>query len=696
MMTTIATARPPAPVHPTPEDLRWFLGQCRPRRLRSMRQFAEAEIILPSGPFEGRRFRCSRQPYTKLWFEQIDSGRWSRCVATGPTQSGKTLSCFVIPLLYHLFEIGETVICGLPDMDMAADKWREDLLPVIERCRYRDLMPARGGGSRGGRVESFQFANGATLKFMSGGGSDKSRAGFTSRVVVITETDGMDRPGQRSRESDKITQLEARTRAYGSRKRIYMECTVSTEDGRTWQEYIHGSKSRIVLPCPECQQWVSPEREHLTGWQGASSSESAKQTSAFACPACGNIWSEDQRQHANLHARLLHDGQHIDEQGSVAGHLPSTDTLGFRWSAANNLFLSAGELAADEWRASHASDEENADREMRQFVWCLPVLAGKLSDHGLQAHELTGRMFDLPRGLVPASAEHLTLGIDLGKYLIHWIAVAWSAGASGHIVDYGRAEVASESLGLERALLLSLRELKDIILAGWPQPRHQVKGELVEDPEHRLIPELCFVDSGYMAPVVYSFCRESGERFRPAVGRGASQQQRQYYNRPTQTGSVVKYIGEGCHGNWLAAEQLLLLEVDADHWKSWVHQRLLTPMGKPGALTLFQSLNPKEHLSLAKHLTAETKTEEFVVGKGVVTRWERLKRQNHWFDALYNACCAAHGCGVRLVEEEREPVDPQPRPARPEQPARYGDIGRLPSPWDNRSALDRWWNRHRW
>jgi phage terminase large subunit GpA len=231
MATSTITSR-----HQTHEDLLWFLSQSRPRRLRSMRQFAEEEIVIPSGPFIGRRFRCARQPYTGLWFDQIDSGRWSRCVATGPTQSGKSLTCFVIPMLYHLFEMGETVICGLPDMDMAADKWREDILPVIDQSRFRSLLPSAGGGSRGGRVESLQFANGATLKFMSGGGSDKSRAGFTSRVVVITETDGMDKAGGNSRESDKITQIEARTRAYGSRKRIYMECTPSLENGRTWQD----------------------------------------------------------------------------------------------------------------------------------------------------------------------------------------------------------------------------------------------------------------------------------------------------------------------------------------------------------------------------------------------------------------------------------------------------------------------------
>jgi hypothetical protein len=34
---------------------------------------------------------------------------------------------------------------------------------------------------------------------------------------------------------------------------------------------------------------------------------------------------------------------------------------------------------------------------------------------------------------------------------------------------------------------------------------------------------------------------------------------------------------------------------------------------------------PLEHLSLAKQLTAERQTEEFVSGKGVVTRWERIR-----------------------------------------------------------------------
>ena len=36
----------------------------RPQRIRTMREFAEQEIILPEGPFAKTKFHCSRQPFT--------------------------------------------------------------------------------------------------------------------------------------------------------------------------------------------------------------------------------------------------------------------------------------------------------------------------------------------------------------------------------------------------------------------------------------------------------------------------------------------------------------------------------------------------------------------------------------------------------------------------------------------------------
>ena len=42
------------------------------------------------------------------------------------------------------------------------------------------------------------------------------------------------------------------------------------------------------------------------------------------------------------------------------------------------------------------------------------------------------------------------------------------------------------------------------------------------------------------------------------------------------------------------------------------------------------------------------------------TKWERVRKNNHWFDALYNACAVGHYAGVRLL--------PPLQPSRPDTP----------------------------
>ena len=238
----------------------------RAKPYRTLREFAEQEIVLPNGPHEGKRFSCDRQPFAGVVFDELQSGRWRRYNFTGPQQSGKTLVALVIPLLYYVFELRQTVILGGPDEDTLADKWAEDILPVIEASAYAELLPKRGPGSRGGSpLPKVTFGNGVSIRFMSGRGSDKSRAGFTARFSLITETDGMDTPGPASRESDPVTQIQGRTDAYDERAVNLQECTVSTEDGRTWTEHQAGTESRIATQCPECAEWVTPERDDLVG-----------------------------------------------------------------------------------------------------------------------------------------------------------------------------------------------------------------------------------------------------------------------------------------------------------------------------------------------------------------------------------------------------------------------------------------------
>jgi hypothetical protein len=536
---------------------------------------------------------------------------------------------------------------------MADDKWRKDILPVVEKTRFARLLPATGEGARGGKVKNMViFRNGAALKFFSGGGGDKSRAGFTTRVLIVTEADAFAASGEASEEANKLEQLVARTKSFGSEARIYLECTVTVETGIIWSQYKTGSEAKIACPCTSCGAWVTPERSHLVGWQDATDVKQARATAHFQCPSCEAAIDDAERRAMNERAMLVHRGQAIGEGAEIVGERPATETLGFRWSGFNNLFLSAGDLAVDEWNAARAPDEDSAERKMCQFVWCMPYTGDTEESLTLSANALMARLGPWNKGIVPADTFALTVGCDLGKRLGHYVVMAWTESGRGHVVDYGRFEIAADELGGARAILLALREWRDsMIMPGYP----------IEDSATKWVPDQVWIDARYQGggagdAAVYEFMHESErERFRPIFGFGTGTFRAERYLRPTATSKIITAIGEGYHFKLDRVARLSRVEIDADHWKAWFHARLSAPLADPaghrlpGSLTLYKVPQPKEHTTIAKHWTAEKQVIEFVPGKGLIQRFELLRRQNHFLDASMISSAAGHFCGVRLV-----------------------------------------------
>lgn len=617
-----------------------------------MREFAEQEIICPNGPYPNRRFKTSRQPWTAHWFDAIDSGLWQRFAMVKPSQTGGTLCGLAIPTAYHLFEIGEDVICGLPSIQMAQDKWEKDLKPVIERSGYRDLIPTTGRGSRGGRFESITFGNGATLKFISGGGDDKKRAGYTARVVAITEVDGMDEAGETSREADKVKQMEARARAFGDKKRIYLECTASIEKGRIWQEYVErGTTSRLVMPCPACPAWVSPDREDLAGWKGRETAFEAKAHGRISCPECGKLWSEKERAEANERAVLVHRGEELGPDGDRHGSPPLTDTFSLRVTAVNNLFDSMGSVAADEWRADRIREQdgeeseefENAELELHQFTWALPWIPPSHTVDQLNAETLQHRTA-VHRGRVPAGAVVVTVGADLGRHVGHWAATAWMPTGHGVVFDYGRFEVASASLGEDNAIKAALRELNEQL--EWP----------TADGSGPRTFDAAFPDARYGRTGVFAFVREreadGDRRWRPLMGFGQSTYGGPRYSRPGAVNRGIVHVGDEYHLRRFREDRVVVVEVNVDHWKGVVHDGLICHAERRGAITLCHD-DSGELQQFVKHLLAEKRVRN---KKGLLV-WEQERKANHWLDSCVYAVVAAHACGVRFVVVEGEGSD---------------------------------------
>ncbi len=614
----------------------WMTAWRRPRR-RSMAKFAEDEIVVPTGPHPGP-FKIDRQPYARIWFEQVDSGQWNEFVALGPSQSGKSLCCFVIPLLYYLFEYGETVIAAIPDREMIRDKWEETIVPVIERTRYRDWLPRTGGGSKGGVVLATRFLNGATLRWMTAGGRDKSRAHYTARIICFTETDGFDEVQEASDEGTKIAQIEARARAFSeATRRIFKECTVSAPNKHTWQRYTCGSShSRIVMPCPNCSQFVLPEREHLRGHADATTEKEAATRTHFHCPMCDVAWTEGQRRDANRKSRIVHAGQSIDPAGHVTGTPPGTTCLGFRWTAVHNLLLPMSNLGKDEFRAPRAADAQMEERRMRQFVFTLPIET-EVEQTKVDERVWRKRRAGLGRGQVPEDTLLTTVGVDAGKRLLHWTAIAWRPQQRGHVFDYGRQEVPSDDMEFGQAVRIALATLREKLGDGWTKS--------TIDRVH--------VDVRWETTnIVRAVKSLQDATWRPFEGLGGGGHFKSYYSHPSKIGTRIVWIGDGCHEKVRDdCGGFVLMQADANVWKTRVHEAMGTGFDEltgelvGSGLTLFQSTDDNEHTGFIKHLTAEYQKSVFEVGKGWRTQFVEQRSANHWLDSTYGAFVGAHRLG---------------------------------------------------
>lgn len=617
----------------------------RTAKPRSLLEFAEAEIIIPTGPFSGSRFSRDTQPFAAQWFTALDDSRWRRFVAAGPVQSGKTLACFVVPVLYELFELNSPVVIAAPSLDTIRNKWERDLLPVIRASRFVSRLPARGAGSGGGKSNLYSFGRGAVLKFMGAKGDDKARASFTARAAFVTETDGMDTARSGSIETDPISQVEARTAAFGDMARMGMECTVGHERGRTWVEYLASTQSRIACPCPHCAAWVTPEREHLLGWRDARNVVEAGRLAMWCCPACAATLSEVDRREMNRAGCLIHHGQEVIE-GQPVGDPPETKTLGLRWNAWNNLFVTTAKLGEGEFHASKARDQVSAERGRRQFVWTVPIRFENEGGGDGKIDILDKIDHAVPRGIVPAWCRFLVVGADVGKYAIHWAAKAFAIDASSHTIEYGIQDVDSAALGHKRAILQALRSLRDRVMQGWKTATGTV-----------IRPSRILVDSNYESETTHRFAHESGRLVFATMGRGAGQEGRVYIG-PKRRGTVVLRIGDHWHIERVAKEQgkRYLLLFGTDYWKSQLRGRIAAPMGQPGTWTLHSAVAEAEHHSFVKHLSAEAVVREWDSSQGRMTdRWKARRAQNHFLDAEVLGDVAASTLGVSQLREQPPP-----------------------------------------
>ena len=265
-----------------------------------------------------------------------------------------------------------------------------------------------------------------------------------------------------------------------------------------------------------------------------------------------------------------------------------------------------------------------------------PIPEQDVENIGLTPAIIQSRLHFDRQGIVPLGTTHVTMGIDIGKYASHWVAIAWDATiCSGKIFDYGVVE-SHLAMDDEQSVELSIRNM----LLRFSE-------SVVNVMERK--PDAIMVDTGNWTKVLYKTIVELGSPYFATKGWG---------QRPAMFADRKATKERPMNGNnWNASIQpsgIILYNVNADYWKLQAQTRFVTRTfdesnsAVPGSLSLFASKDKRRHHTFSYHITAEKWEEKFIEGKGLVKKWNIVRKNNHFLDATTYGVAASEMLGVSL------------------------------------------------
>ena len=160
--------------------------------------------------------------------------------------------------------------------------------------------------------------------------------------------------------------------------------------------------------------------------------------------------------------------------------------------------------------------------------------------------------------------------------------------------------------------------------------------------------------------VAYEWIKSRADRrIKPTMGHSQNSIRKSRYReakinpRTGAGGPTLLERGHYYHIDFVPEIRQHRVHIDADKWKIIVQTRVMTDPGKPGALLLYSSKNPREHATFVKHLDSEQLSRYFDSKKGNVEKFEQVREANHYLDATALACSAGHYIGYRVRPERK-------------------------------------------
>lgn len=284
------------------------------------------------------------------------------------------------------------------------------------------------------------------------------------------------------------------------------------------------------------------------------------------------------------------------------------------------------------------------------------------AERRIRPEELAARLNGYARSEIPAGCEKLTAFVDIQDRILYWLVAAWTPDFTGYIVDYGTLPRQAKRYFSVRDLrqgmgvsLLDAYQKEQGTPAGqealWRWSMEKVADMLCgrqwsrDDGVDMHLDRLLFdANDGEARDVVFEFCRQSQyAQCMPSTGVGVKAGQTpfsMYKQRP----------GEQRGDYWVlpasAKRKTRYVRADVNYWKTFIRTRIRTPLGDPGALTIYGRDAGGSHDLLFDHLSSEHSV--MTSGPyGTCHEWSAVPGiENHWWDCLVGTAIGASLEGV--------------------------------------------------
>jgi hypothetical protein len=272
-------------------------------------------------------------------------------------------------------------------------------------------------------------------------------------------------------------------------------------------------------------------------------------------------------------------------------------------------------------------------------------------------------------GVVPPAATVITAYLDVQGVFLPYAVAAWEPGFNGQFIEYGAFPRQSRQYytldtafpSMEDHLSQLRPELKGqgldvIVAAGLDYAIAELLGKRWKKPDgQELSIDQLLIDTGWRGHLVYGAIqrlRQPGQtlsRVMPAKGFGTTAT-KAFLAFSRKDGDVW---GTGWGAKHPKPGELRLVNIDTNHGKTFLHERIMTPIGGRGCLSLYHEA-PAAHSLIADAWTCESP--QRVQNKSndrELTVWvEGPGLNNHLFDCAVGCVAGASMRGIQLVDVE--------------------------------------------